>query len=104
VPLVVKEALADFDVLWVGHDLPSDTDLTIYQQAVKDDRILVTLDRDFVQLRLFQKSKPMIILLRFQKQQPVKMAERLEELIAQPVVKLKKKLLVLSEDDVLVYE
>ena len=103
VPLAVAEALGGFGIEWVGRDLPSQSDVKIYQRAVKKQQILITLDKDFANLRLFQKSRPTIILLKFKAQTPVVMARRVQELADSFKSEFTGRLLVLTLEDLLVY-
>lgn len=103
IPKTVHQALVDFDSVWVGRDMPSAPDIEIYRRALDERRIIITLDRDFVQLRLFQTKKPKIVLLRFAQQNPKLMAERLLWLIRN-MKKWGDGLMVLSESHLLVYQ
>jgi predicted nuclease of predicted toxin-antitoxin system len=77
--------------------------LLFYQKAVAEQRILVTLDRDFIQLRLFSNKKLTIILLRFKLQRPQIMANQIKNLIASFSAELKNKLIILSAEGTIVY-
>ena len=103
VPRKVRDALTDYDVVWVGHDLPTCSDIEIYKKAVASKRILITLDRDFVQLRIFQKNKPAIVLLRFNPQRPEIMARVVKDFALNFSNDLKDKLVILSASGALVY-
>ena len=103
VPAAIQKKLASFDTLWVGRDLILKKDLQIYNLAIREQRILLTLDRDFCQLRIFQRACPTIILLKFNPQLPDLMAVRVDFLVQNFETDFFGKLLILSADELLIY-
>jgi predicted nuclease of predicted toxin-antitoxin system len=64
---------AGFDVVFVGDWKPSATDDEVLEKAEKDDRILITDDKDFGEL-IFRLGRPSkgVILLRLSTTDPMK--------------------------------
>ena len=103
IPRTVHAVLSEHDVIWVGRDLRLSSDLEIYRKAIISHRILLTLDKDFAHLRLFQKTKPTIVLLRFTPQRPEVMARKILEFTKVFSKKLIGKLIVVSATETLIY-
>jgi len=86
VPLPSVEALssAGHDVVWVARENPGLADPRVLDQARREDRILITFDRDFGEL-VFARGAPAfpgVIYLRFVPRSPTEPAQLLEELAA----------------------
>lgn len=79
IPGVVIKALSirGHDVIWIRTEAPGSTDVDVIQRAQYEERILLTLDKDFGELAFHQNlSLPSgIILLRLNLSQPQKVAE-----------------------------
>ena len=57
--LVAELALAGHDVVWVRLHRPGWTDVAILEMAEKEGRLVLTLDRDFLQIAL-QRRQPLV--------------------------------------------
>ena len=64
--MVEALAQADHDIRWVKLDAPGSTDEEVLQRAVAEDRVLITIDKDFGELvyRQGRKSSAGIVLFR----------------------------------------
>lgn len=97
----LANALKDkkYDVIYVGDDFPFAEDEEILKIAEKQDRILITNDKDFGEL-IFRYRKPSsgVILLRLKIDFPDNRTKILLTLIKKLGTKLKKKFIVASED------
>ena len=73
---------AGFDVVFVGDWKPSATDDEVLEKAEKEDRILITDDKDFGEL-IFRLGKPSkgVILLRLSTTDPIKRFQVLKDVL-----------------------
>jgi predicted nuclease of predicted toxin-antitoxin system len=69
--------MRDHDVVWIRTEAPGSTDIEVLQRAQREERILLTFDKDFGELAFHQNVGPAsgIILLRSGRLQPRKVAE-----------------------------
>ncbi len=97
----LANALKDekYDVIYAGDILPDAEDKDILERSEKDNRILITNDKDFGEI-IFRYGKPSsgVILLRLKIDFPQYRAKILMALIKRLGPKLKKKFIVVSED------
>ena len=88
-----------YDVVYAGDNLPNAEDEEILDLAEKQDRVLITNDKDFGELIFRQrKSSNGVILLRLKNDFPDYRIKILLTLIKKLRTKLKKKFIVASED------
>ncbi len=90
---------AGFDVVFVGDWKPSATDDEVLEKAEKEDRILITDDKDFGEL-IFRLGKPSkgVILLRLSTTDPMKRFRVLNEVLK--LVDVKGKFVVVGDEAV----
>src|SRR3989338_1583044 len=97
----LANALKDekYDVIYAGDVLPDADDKDILERAEKENRILITNDKDFGEL-IFRYGKPSsgVILLRLKINFPQNRIKILMALIKSLGIKLRKKFIVASED------
>jgi predicted nuclease of predicted toxin-antitoxin system len=88
VPLPSVDALraAGHDVNSVSRESPGAADSRVLDQAQREDRLLITFDRDFGELVFARGASgfPGVIFLRFVPRSPTEPAELLAELAARP--------------------
>ena len=90
-----------YDVVSVIENAPGLTDVHVLQRTRKENRILVTLDRDFGAL-VFRDSKPHVgvIFLRLQKESVENIVFVLESVLQKHADKLERRFTTASETDV----
>ena len=88
-----------YDVTYAGDNIPSAEDEEILEMAERENRILITNDKDFGEL-VFRYGKPSsgVILLRLKIDFPVNRIKVLFTLIKKLGTKLNKNFIVVSED------
>jgi predicted nuclease of predicted toxin-antitoxin system len=85
-PSVEARSSAGHDVVWVARETPALADPRVLDQARREDRILITFDRDFGEL-IFARGAPAfpgVISPRFVPRSPTEPAELLTDLAAHP--------------------
>ena len=89
----------NYDVIYAGEDFPEAEDIELLKKAEKDNRILITNDKDFGDL-IFRYKKPSsgVIFLRLKIDFPEHRIKVLLTLIKKLGTKLNKKFIVASED------
>mgnify|MGYP000937861191 FL=1 len=85
IPFDAVRALREkgYDVLWTREDSPGSTDIEVLEAAQKQDRVLITFDKDFGELA-FRSKHPAasgIILFRMPMNSPAEAARFLSEAI-----------------------
>ncbi len=90
-----------YDVVSIIEDAPGSTDIHVLKMARRENRIVVTLDRDFGAL-VFRDSKPHVgvIFLRLQKESVQNITFVLENVLQKHADKLKGRFITASETDV----
>lgn len=87
-PLPSVDALraAGHDVISVSRESPGAADPHVLEQARREERLLITFDRDFGELVFARGASgfPGVIFLRFVPRSPIEPAELLVELAARP--------------------
>jgi len=85
IPFDAVRALREkgYDVIWTREDSPGSTDVEVLEAAQKQDRVLITFDKDFGELA-FRSKQPVasgIILFRTLMNSPAEVARFLSEAI-----------------------
>ena len=88
----------EIDIVSVAESSPGMNDRTILEQANRDNRVIVTFDKDFGEL-VFRESLSVrgLILLRFTPISPNQIAERIQSVLTQ-VTPIEDKIIVVEED------
>lgn len=104
-PSVLLLRAEGHDVLWADSDLPEMSDVALLELAEEQGRIILTLDKDFLQIG-FQRPTPLrnagIVLFRVHPAVPVKLIPLLGN-ITNGVLDLAGQILVIYEDRVHVW-
>ncbi len=80
-------------------------DAEIVEKAKRDERIVLTLDKDFIVLTQYPKYQVPTIVIRLKRQQPKKIAENLEQFLnSQKASIIKKSLTIITEESAESYQ
>jgi predicted nuclease of predicted toxin-antitoxin system len=91
----------EYDVKSVSEFFPSNDDASLIKIACKEDRIIITNDKDFGYLSFKAKSPPpSIILFRFKEEIPHQKVNALEAILDFPIDKIKNHFIVVSENKI----
>lgn len=95
---LVKQGI---DVVNVVKLFPGAKDKTIIEYAIKENRIILTFDRDFGEF-IFKEKFPVrgVILLRFSPKSPEFILQKINNLLKTPEIELENNFIVVEEDKV----
>ena len=91
-----------FDIISIGMDNPSITDADIMKIAIKEERTILTFDRDYGELIFRQNYKPQkgVVYLRLDKYQPHEPGLIIEEIITNKKIDLNRALTVVDKNGI----
>lgn len=90
---------AGYEVASIGEDSPGVKDTEVLEQARREERVILTFDRDYGEMiyRLKMPTPLGIIYLRFNPETPKEPGERILELLKMENIRINKKFIMIKE-------